>query len=42
MSANQATTIKISRENWRKLNSRKKQPGESFDDALARVLGEGE
>lgn len=42
MSVKQDTTIKISRENWQRLNSYKKAPGESFDDALTRVLGEDE
>lgn len=31
------TTIEVSRENWQRLNTWK-MPGDSFDDALGRVL----
>ena len=33
------TSIQISRETWRDLNQRK-EPGDSFDDVIQRVLSE--
>ena len=33
------TSIQISRETWRALNQRK-EPGDSFDDVIQRVLSE--
>lgn len=38
MSTKQHTTIKISRENWKRLNSRKEGPGEAFNDVVTRLL----
>jgi len=32
------TTIKVSKENWQKLNSRKIGPGETFNDVVGRLL----
>jgi len=40
MSTTQYTTIKVSQENWRQLNSRKEEPGEAFNDVLNRLLDE--
>jgi len=34
-------TIKVSEENWRKLNKRK-QPGDTFDDVVGRLVDEHE
>ena len=35
------TTIQVSRETWRRLNS-EKDPGESFDDVLTRLWEDDE
>lgn len=35
------TTIRVSDENWGRLN-RRKQPGESFDEVIERVLDQYE
>lgn len=32
------TTIQVSMDTWRRLNSRKKGPNETFDDVLQRLL----
>lgn len=40
MEAMETTTIELSRENWQRLNERKRRPGESFNDVLDRLLTE--
>jgi len=37
MSDNDITTVKVSRETWRALNSRK-TPGDSFDDIIQQLI----
>jgi predicted CopG family antitoxin len=32
------TTIEVTKETWKRLNSEKMQPGESFDDAINHLL----
>jgi predicted CopG family antitoxin len=38
MSVKNTTTIKISRENWQRLNKMKEKPGEAFNDVVDRLL----
>ncbi|MDJ1434243.1 antitoxin VapB family protein [Halostagnicola sp. A-GB9-2] len=38
--ADDITTVQISTETWRELNGRK-NPGETFDDVIQRLLEEG-
>lgn len=40
MGAMETTTIEISRENWQRLNERKRRPGESFNEVLDRMLAD--
>jgi len=39
MTDDDITTIKVSRDTWKELN-REKEPGDSFDDVLRRLLAE--
>lgn len=34
----QETTIRIKRDTWARLNSRRQRPGESFDDVVRQLL----
>jgi len=38
----EVTTIKVSRETWRRLNRRKQRPDESFDDIVQELLTQAE
>jgi len=41
-SENEVTTIKVSRDTWRRLNRRKTSPNESFDDIVQSLLEKAE
>lgn len=41
MPENDVTTVKVKKGTWRKLN-RLKEPGDSFDDVIAKLLEEGQ
>jgi len=36
------TKISVSGETWRRLNARKRQPGETFDDVVQRLLNDSD
>jgi predicted CopG family antitoxin len=39
MGEDDTTTVKLKRDTWKELNS-KKEPGDSFDDVIRRLLNE--
>lgn len=39
MSSNEQQRVRVSRKTWKRLNAMK-QPGDSFDDVLGRLLGD--
>lgn len=39
--ADDGTNVRVSNENWKRLNSMK-EPGESFDDVIGRLLDQTE
>jgi len=42
MADDEITSIQISRETWKRLNSRKEGPNDTFDDVVERLLDETE